>query len=79
MRGESNLWFGSGPGPDFLTGSIEADPLFVDLDALDFHLQPESSAIDAGVDTGVAYDFAGLFRPLGERFDVGAYESNPDG
>ena len=31
VRGESNLWFGSGPGPDFLTGNIDADPRFVDL------------------------------------------------
>ena len=78
VRGESNLWFGSGPGPDFLTGNLDADPRFIDLAAFDFHLQPDSPAIDAGVDTGLAYDFAGLFRPLGVGFDIGAYEFDVD-
>ncbi len=78
VRGESNLWFGSGSGPDFLTGNIDADPRFVDLTALDFHLLPDSPAIDAGVATGLAYDFAGLFRPLGVGFDLGAYEFDVD-
>ena len=74
VRGEFNLWFGSGPGPDFLTANVNADPHFVDLAVLDFHLLPDSPAIDAGVDTGLAYDFAGLLRPLGAGFDLGAYE-----
>jgi len=78
VRGEANLWFGSGPGPGFLTSNLDADPRFVDLAGLDFHLLPDSPAIDAGVEAGAAYDFAGLFRPLGERFDVGAYEFNAD-
>ncbi len=75
VRGELNLWFGSGPGPDFLTGNLDADPGFVDVAGLDFHLQPNSPAIDVGVDGGVDYDFAGLFRPLGAGFDLGAYEA----
>jgi hypothetical protein len=74
VRGEANLWFGSGPGPDFLTGNLNADPRFVDATGFDFHLLPDSPAIDAGVDAGLGYDFAGLFRPLGEGFDLGAYE-----
>jgi hypothetical protein len=78
VRGEANLWFGSGPGPDFLTGNLDADPRFIDLAAFDFHLQPDSPAIDAGVDTSLAYDFAGLFRPLGVGFDIGAYEFDMD-
>jgi len=41
---------------------------------LNTRLAPDSPAIDAGVDTGLAFDFAGLFRPLGEGFDLGAYE-----
>jgi hypothetical protein len=76
VRGESNLWFGSGPGPGFLAGNLDADPGFVDVAGLDFHLQPNSPAIDAGVDGGVDYDFAGLFRPLGAGFDLGAYEAS---
>jgi hypothetical protein len=77
IRGESNLWFGSGPGPGFLSSNVDADPQFVDLDGLDFHLLPGSPAIDAGVTTELAHDFAGLFRPLGSAFDVGAYEYAP--
>jgi len=45
---------------------------------LSTHEVPDSPAIDAGVDTGLGYDFAGLFRPLGERFDLGAYEFDAD-
>jgi hypothetical protein len=74
VRGEANLWFGSGPGPDFLTGNLDADPGFVDVAGLDFHLRPDSPAIDAGADTSFAYDFAGIFRPQGAGMDVGAYE-----
>lgn len=77
VRGESNLWFGSGSGPDFLSGNLDAEPLFVDLSALDFHLLRGSPAIDAGLATGIAYDFAGVFRPVGSAFDLGAYEFTP--
>ena len=31
ITGSNNLWFGSGPPPEFLTGNLGADPLFVDL------------------------------------------------
>jgi hypothetical protein len=75
IRGESNLWFGSGPGPALLAGNLDADPRFVDLAALDFHLLAGSPAIDAGIATGLAHDFAGSFRPFGQGYDVGAYES----
>jgi hypothetical protein len=77
VRGEANLWFGSGAGPDFLSGNVDLDPRFVDLQALDFHLLPDSPAIDAGADTGLPHDFAGLFRPLGAAYDLGAYEFQP--
>jgi hypothetical protein len=74
IRGSNNLFYGSGPAPDFLQANINLDPLLVDPSAGDFHLRPGSPAIDAGVDAGVDYDFAGMFRPLGAGFDLGAYE-----
>src|SRR5258705_502387 len=29
FRGSNNLFFGSGPGPVYLTGNVNSDPLFV--------------------------------------------------
>jgi hypothetical protein len=47
--------------------SFEADPLFVDSDSRDFHLQEGSSCIDAG-DPDPSYN-----DPDGTRNDIGAY------
>ncbi|MCH8269159.1 MAG: right-handed parallel beta-helix repeat-containing protein [Acidobacteria bacterium] len=60
---------------------VETDPQFVDATARDFRLQPTSPAIDGGISlNAVPYDFAGVSRPRGEGFDIGAYEilSGPD-
>jgi hypothetical protein len=53
----------------------EIDPKFVDIVAYDFHLQPTSPAIDAGVALDlVPDDFDGIPRPQGAGYDVGAFE-----
>ena len=51
------------------------DPMFRDVDGLDFHLLPKSPAIDAGAEAPeVRTDFDGVARPQGKGYDLGAYE-----
>ncbi len=55
----------------------KVDPLFVDANGGDFHLQPGSPMIDAGY-PGTPdlpeFDIAGTPRVLGNSVDIGAYE-----
>ncbi len=56
-----------------------ADAGFVNPDALDFRLLPNSPAINAGMNLsgyGVINDLDGLSRPQGSSYDIGAYEYN---
>jgi len=62
------------PGYTFDTHSIAANPLFVDLGGSNFHLRPDSPAVDAGVDVGLSEDFDGNPVPYGSAPDIGAYE-----
>ncbi len=49
--------------------------LFVDAGSDDFHLSPTSPALDAGeTRADVPTDIAGVARPQGAGFDIGAYE-----
>ncbi|MBN2410240.1 right-handed parallel beta-helix repeat-containing protein [candidate division KSB1 bacterium] len=66
--------------------NIMGDPLFTDTDNHDFNLQQGSAAIDRGIphevyDTffnihgnDIKVDFSGKVRPLGENWDIGAFE-----
>ncbi len=73
-----NLFWHSAPVGDAAT-AISADPQFVDLANGDLHLQATSPAIDAGLPVDVTEDSAGVSRPSGAGFDIGAYEfvANP--
>jgi predicted outer membrane repeat protein len=64
----SNNWTGQ-----VITGihSFEADPLFVDPGVDDYHVQPGSPAVNAGVNVGVNFDIDGQPRPLFNGFDIG--------
>jgi len=60
------------------SGNIVGDPKFVDPADGDFHLQPDSPAIDAGQAIAeVADDYDGTPRPQGSAYDIGAYEFVP--
>jgi cysteine-rich repeat protein/parallel beta-helix repeat protein len=62
--------------------SFFADPLFVDPDSLDFHLQPSSPAIDGGdpgPDYGGQTDLDRASRLWGARVDIGVDEYGSGG
>ena len=61
---------GSGPGP----GDMQGDPKFIDPTLNNFHLRPESPAIDKGIDLGYAVDYDRQPVPVGPAPDLGAYE-----
>jgi Putative metal-binding motif len=67
------------------SGHISNDPLFVDPDGGDFHLQDTSPCMDTGINPVPAYiplgfldfDFDGDARPYGAGWDIGADEWRP--
>lgn len=76
-----NGWFPSGVtslmGPHDI---ISLDPRFIDLEANDYRLHPDSPAIDQAYSVDApTYDFYGLSRPYGAGYDLGAFETHmPD-
>jgi hypothetical protein len=81
---DHNIVYGSPSGiidTSAVTGSLslsnnlsDTDPMFVNINSNDYHLQAGSPAIDAGASVNVATDFDGNPRPFGPAFDLGAYE-----
>lgn len=65
----------SGGGTSPSNNLFGVDPLFVNAAAANFHLQPGSPGINAGVTlSNVTTDIAGTLRPIG-AYDIGAYEA----
>lgn len=54
--------------------SIYEDPMFVDAEGNDFHLDLDSPAVDSSANVGITIDIENNPRPLGNGFDIGAYE-----
>ena len=72
----SDIQGGYGEAADM---NLDTDPLFIDAEAGDFHLDIHSPCVDAGT-SDAAYtvpetDLAGTVRPLGLSHDMGAYET----
>ena len=66
-----NPYSGIGAGP----GSLTVDPRFVNPVASDYHLFPDSLAIDAGLLLPtITADFEDTLRPSNQGHDMGAYE-----
>lgn len=62
-------------GAPLLNNLWGVNPVFVSPDTGDYHLQAESSAIDAGTFLNeVNDDFDGNSRPQGNGYDIGVYE-----
>lgn len=76
----NNICYGN--SNNSITGSVTkttnlegTNPRFVDGPNHDFHLLPDSPAIDAGTTVGsVPSDQQGAARPQGSAYDIGAYE-----
>jgi hypothetical protein len=54
--------------------SVNSNPLFVSTPSPDFHLQPTSPCINAGVNVGLTQDYDGKSVPKGGTPDIGAFE-----
>jgi parallel beta-helix repeat protein len=69
-------WHNAFDSSDTDLGQMSNDPLYVDYAHENYHLQPTSPAIDAGVAVdALSTDFDLSARPRGAHFDVGAYEA----
>jgi hypothetical protein len=85
---KNNICYQNGPaivdqgsGSSISNNLTTEDPRFVNEAGLDFHLLPDSPAIDAGTDlsaSGVTTDFDGVSRPQRSAYDIGAYEFTVD-
>jgi uncharacterized repeat protein (TIGR01451 family) len=64
-----------GPGT-IATGTLNlrGAPDFLNAGGGDYHIGPDSAALDAGVDAAVTTDLDGETRPAGSGFDIGADE-----
>ena len=74
IKASNNLCYNVGECPAWDANHVSADPGFVDIKSGDFRLKAGSRAIDAGAKTDISLDFAGVSRPKGGAYDIGAFE-----
>ncbi|HEY9649299.1 MAG TPA: right-handed parallel beta-helix repeat-containing protein, partial [Coleofasciculaceae cyanobacterium] len=78
LKFHNNVWYGGEAGSASGKDDVNADPLLVNPGttvASDYKLKAGSPAIDAGSKLNqVATDYRELGRPVGNRYDIGAYE-----
>jgi archaellum component FlaG (FlaF/FlaG flagellin family) len=70
----NTLLWGNGDDPISGTAVLPNPPLLVAPAQQNYHLLPDSPAVDAGIDVGVSTDVDGDARPAGLLPDVGADE-----
>lgn len=67
--------YGINSGVTLTNNLLDVDPKFLEASTGDFRLQVGSPAIDTGIALSeVPDDFAGILRPQGSGYDIGAYE-----
>ncbi len=74
---DHNLYYNAGAPPLLDAAAVNANPLFVNAAAGNFHLQSSSPAINvgsSGVGTVTTMDHDGVRRPQGGGYDIGVYE-----
>jgi parallel beta-helix repeat protein len=65
----------NGGSGTIMSNNLTTDPKFVNVGAMDFHLQSTSPGIDAGATLSeVTTDLDGISRPKGSGYDAGALE-----
>ncbi len=74
----NNCWYGGSAGPGAGVGDVYANPKLVQpgtTKASDYKPQNGSPVIEAGSTiNAVTNDYLGSTRPLGQKYDIGAYE-----
>jgi len=74
-NGATISWAGTVPTSVSESNTIISNPSFTS--PTDFHLNPSSPAINAGINVGLTSDYDGYSVPYGIAPDIGAYEYRP--
>jgi hypothetical protein len=77
QNGDNSVSWGSTPSNKIENNLAPVNPSFIDATNGNFHLQPNSPAIDKGINAGLTSDYEGTPVPQGLAPDIGAYEWHP--